>query len=108
MLVFLDETGCDRKNSLRKYGYSLRGKPAVSKKLLVRGERVSAVAFMSVNGILDLKVVSGNVNGDIYTDFVEDVLLPHLMPFDGRNPLSVVILDNCSFHHCEEAVKMIQ
>ena len=79
MLVFLDKTGCDRRNSLRKYGYSLRGKPAVSKKLLVHGERVFAVAFMSVNGILDLKVVSGNVNGDIYTDFVEEVLLPHLM-----------------------------
>ena len=30
------------------------------------------------------------------------------MPFDGRNPHSVVILDNCSFHHCPEAVKMIQ
>jgi len=108
MLVFLDETGCDRRNSLRKYGYSLRGKPAMSKKLLVRGERVSAIAFMSVNGILDLKVVAGNVNGEIYTDFVEKVLLPHLMPFDGRNPHSVVILDNCTFHHCEEAVKMIQ
>ena len=69
---------------------------------------MSAIAFMSVNGMLDLKVVSGNVNGDIYTDFVEEVLLPHLIPFDGRNPHSVVILDNCAFHHCEEAVKMIQ
>ena len=74
----------------------------MSKQLLVR-ERISAVAFMSVNGILDFKIVSGNVNGDIYTDFVEEVLLPRLMPLDGRNPHSVVILDNC-----EEAVKMIQ
>ena len=43
------------------------------------------------------------MDGDIYTDFVEEVLLPHLIPFDGRNPHSVVILDNCCFHHCEEA-----
>ena len=64
MSVFLDKTGCDQRNSLRKCGYSLHGKPAVSKKLIVRGERVPAVAFMSVNGMLDLKVVSGNVNGD--------------------------------------------
>ena len=63
---------------------------------------MSAIAFMSVNGMLDLKVVSGNVNGDIYTDFVEEILLPHLMPFDGRNPHSVVILDNCAFHLCED------
>ena len=27
MLVFIDETGTDRRNGLRKYGYSLRGKP---------------------------------------------------------------------------------
>ena len=34
MLVF---SGCDRRNSLREYRYSLHGKPAMSKKLL--GER---------------------------------------------------------------------
>ena len=28
MLIFLDETGADRRNILRKYGYSMRGKPA--------------------------------------------------------------------------------
>ena len=27
----LDETGCDRRDYLRKYAYSLRGKPAKSK-----------------------------------------------------------------------------
>ena len=37
MLVFVDETGADRRNCLRRFGYSLRGRPAVSKKLLVRG-----------------------------------------------------------------------
>ena len=42
MLVFIDETGADRRNTLRKYSYSLRGKPATQEVLLVRGERVSA------------------------------------------------------------------
>ena len=37
MLEFVDETRADRRNCLRRFGYSLRGKPAVSKKLLVRG-----------------------------------------------------------------------
>ena len=36
----------------------------------------------------------------IFCDFVEKVLFPHLMPFDGVNPHSV-ILDNCSIHHNE-------
>lgn len=34
MLVFVDETGTDRRDCMRRFGYSLRGRPAVSRKLL--------------------------------------------------------------------------
>ena len=37
MFIFLHETGSDRCNALTKYGYSHRGIPAVSHKLLIRG-----------------------------------------------------------------------
>ncbi len=47
MLIFLDETGSDKRDCIRKYGYSLRGKPLVSHRLLIRGQRISAIAFMS-------------------------------------------------------------
>ena len=67
MLIFLDETGSDKRNSLRKYGYSLRGKPAVSQKLLVQGKHVSAIAVMSMCGMLDIKIVEGTVDGDTVT-----------------------------------------
>ena len=36
MMNFLDVTSSDRRNSIRKYGYSIRGRPLVSEKLLVR------------------------------------------------------------------------
>ena len=51
MFIFLDETGSDKRNSVRRYGHSLRGRPVVYEKLLVRGKRVSAIAFLSVHGI---------------------------------------------------------
>ena len=35
MYVFIDETGADQRNTLRKYGYILRGKPATRESLLV-------------------------------------------------------------------------
>lgn len=35
-------------------------------------------------------------------------MLPHLQPFNGINPNSVVVLDNCSIHHVEEAIVLIQ
>ena len=37
MLVFLDETGADCRNIIRKYGYSVRGKRPINSQFLVRG-----------------------------------------------------------------------
>jgi len=108
MFVFIDETGTDRRNRLRKYGYSVRGKAAVSHSLFVRGERISAIACMSVNGILDVKTVRGTSNGDTFYDFVSTHLLPHLMPFNGVNPHSVLVMDNCAIHHIEEVTAMLE
>jgi len=104
----IDETGSDNKNALLKYGYSLRGKTPVNHALLVRGERVSAIACMSLAGLLDVKTINGTSDGDVFYNFVHTHLLPHLMPFNGTNPHSVVILDNCSIHHVPEVAKSIQ
>ena len=70
MLVFLDETGADRRNTVQKYSYSLRGKPAKSHKLLIWRKRVSAIAVMSIQGLLDCKIVHELVDGDVFYDFV--------------------------------------
>ena len=39
-LLFVDETGTDGRDTVRKYGYSFRGKPLKAQKLLVRGELI--------------------------------------------------------------------
>ena len=70
-------------------------------KFLVRGERVSLTAFISMEGVLDCHIIHGTINGDVFYNFVEKYLLPHLMPFNGENPHSVVIFDNCSVHHID-------
>jgi len=62
---------------------------------------------MSVSGFLDCHTVRGTVNADVFQKFVAKTLLPHLMPFDEKNPHSVVIMDNCIIHHGDEVVKMI-
>ena len=35
-------------------------------------------------------------------------ILPGLMPFNGINPLSVVIMDNASIHHVQSNVQLIE
>lgn len=108
MLIFVDETGADRRDTIRKHGYSIRGKPLVSHKLLIRGERVSAIACISLAGVLDVMTVRGTTDGDDFYTFVQYHLIPHLMPFNGRNPHSVVVMDNCAIHHVSDIVSSIQ
>ena len=88
ILNFIDETGSDNRNALCKYGYSLHGKTPVNHVLLVRGERVSAIACMSIAGLLDVRTITGTSDGDAFYEFVHTHLLPHLMPFNGTNPHS--------------------
>ena len=107
MFVFIDETGTDRRDAIRKYGYSLQGKTPKSNRLLCRGERLSALAIMSCSGLMDVHIEHGTINGDKFLVFVERNLLPTLMPYDGVNPNSIVILDNASIHHVDGVVEMI-
>ena len=43
MFVLIDETGCDRCHSTRKYGYSVRGMPICDQRILIRGTRYNAI-----------------------------------------------------------------
>jgi hypothetical protein len=50
------------------------------------------MANISMIGLLDIDAMKGTVNGDRFYDYVQKHLLPHLMPFNGVNPHSVVDL----------------
>ena len=55
-----------------------------------------------------IKTLRGTANGEVFYTFVQTHLLPQLMPYNGTNPHSVVVLDNCSIHHLSEVVSSIQ
>lgn len=108
MLVWIDESGCNSKDCLRTYGHSIRGERAISRVLLVRGQRISVIAAMSCKGILDIELTTGTVNGDTFFDFVRGTLIPQMQPFDGCSPMSVAIMDNCSIHHVSAVTTLFQ
>ena len=64
MLLWVDESGCDRRNTIRKYGYSIRGIPLCNQHLLVRGTRYSAIPVISMAGVHDAYLTEGSVDGD--------------------------------------------
>ena len=108
MLVFVDETGSDKRTTYRRYGYALKGKRAIEERLLVRGKRYSAVGIMCIDGLLDTYITDHTIDGEEFCTFIERCLLPQLLPFNGTNPRSVVIMDNASIHHVEPAVQLIE
>ena len=108
MLVFLDESGTDRRDTLRKYGYSLRGQPARALSMLPRGVHLSAIAAMCSEGVLACKIVEGGVNGQTFDTFLSMDLSSKLNPFDGINARSVVVMDNASIHHVDQVVKFLE
>lgn len=106
MYVWLDETGCDRRNYMRKYGYALKGQVPQCHRLLVRGERISAIAAIATDGLVSLQLTTGTVNSDIFYDFIRGSVIPQMNPFDGCSPKSIVIMDNCTIHHVSEVKAM--
>ena len=74
----------------------------------MRGQRVSAIAAITTEGVLDCYTVTGSVDAGKFVEFVHKALLPYLQPFNGLNARSVVILDNASIHHADGIVDLIE
>ena len=107
MLVFVDESGTDQRNATRHFGYALRGYSPRSFKFFSRGKRLSAIAALTVSKMLCYELHEQNVDGDTFYLFVQRTLLPTLLPFNGYNPNSVVVMDNCSIHLVPEVIELI-
>lgn len=63
---------------------------------------------MSVEGILDVYLAEGTVNGIKFEEFIRSSLLPMLKPFDCNNNHSVIVMDNASIHHVENVYELIE
>ena len=99
MLIWIDETGSDRRKSVRSYGYALRGIPPRHTQLTVGGKRVSAIPVLTTQGIEDVYTTTDSVNGEKFLEFFCQCVLPIIMPFDGQNSNSVVVMDNASIEY---------
>lgn len=107
MFLWIDETGCDLQNALRKYGYGIRGLPPQDYSLNLRRKRYSAIGILSTGGIKDVYIAEGSVNGETFLNFIRRCLIPVLVPFDGVSLNSIVVMDNASIHHVDSVVDTI-
>lgn len=108
LFVWVDETGSDKRKSMRRFGYSLRGLPPVCHRFLVRGNRISAIAAICSEGLLGVELVTGTVNGDKFFDFIRGTLIPNMNAFDGSSSKSIIVMDNCSIHHVPKVIELLE
>ena len=95
MLVFIDESGADHRDCLRKLGYlQLRGKPAQALQFFVNCGMYKE--FLNVQGWKE-------VCGSAFKTFLEEKLSPLLHPFNGTNPPSVITI-----HQADGVVAFLQ
>ena len=106
--VFIDETGSDARNHIRKYGYATRGMTPQCKRMLSRGQRVNAIAGMSTDGVVAVEVTNSTVDAEVFFDFARRSLIPNMLPFNGSNPCSIVIMDNLSVHHTQDIIDLFK
>ena len=106
-LVWVDETGCNAKDHTRKFGYELKGETPVYHRFLVRGKRVSSITAMSVDGIVAYDLTASTVNGEKFLDFLRATLVPEMMPYNGSNPRSILVMDNCTIHHISDVIDFL-
>ena len=89
--VWVDETGSNKKDQVRRCGYVLRGEYPVYHRFLHRGQRISAIAALSADGVIALELTKGTVDGSKFVDFIR----------------SILVLDNCSVHHVQEVSELL-
>ena len=100
-LIFLDESGSNLALT-RLYARSLKGLRADGERPSQRGQNVSIVGAMSLNGMVSSFNVIGAYDGITFEAFV----IRHLVPKPWRG--ACVIMDNGTIHKGEEIQKAIE
>ena len=113
--IFVDETHCNARTGLRRFGWVRRGMgPPVSLETFA-GRQFTLIA--AINGVVGVipdacRVIEhtaqapGTTSRD-FENYVDDNLYFVLGNYERREPNSVLILDNCSIHDCRSHLENV-
>ena len=90
-LVFIDETWA-KTNMIRTHGWCVRGKPLTAKAPYGHWRTMTFIAALRHDRIDAPFVLDGPVNGEWFTAYVRELLVPTLKPGD------IVVMDNLGSH----------
>jgi transposase len=102
-LVFVDETGCDKRVGNRQSGWSPLGVAPVRVSKFHRGQRYHILPAYAQDGIIASDIFQGSTDAVIFENFIER-LLQHCGRYPA--PKSVLIMDNASFHRSDRVKQL--
>ena len=44
----------------------------------------------------------------MFLEFIQGKLVPEMLPYDGENPQSILVMDNCSIHHVQPVLETLR
>jgi transposase len=102
-LVFVDESGCDKRVGYRRTGWSPLGVTPVQVSKFHRGQRYQILPAYTQNGIILSRIFKGSTDAAFFESFIEQ-LLQHCGKWP--EPKSVLVMDNASFHHSDRVKQL--
>jgi transposase len=99
-MVFIDETWA-KTNMTRTHGWGDRGKPLVDKVPYGHWKTLTFIAGLRHDGIVAPCVIDGPINGESFTAWVEQFLIPELAP-------GSIVVDNLGSHKGARVRQMLR
>jgi len=100
-MVFIDETWA-KTNMTRTHGWATRGEALIDKVPHGHWKTLTFIAGLRHDGIVAPCVLDGPINGETFTAWVEQFLIPAL------EPGSIVVLDNLGSHKGSRVRKLLR
>ncbi|KAJ3456616.1 hypothetical protein MRS44_016639 [Fusarium solani] len=104
-LVYIDESGCDRRVGRRRCGWAPKGVTPVQMDRFHRDQRYQILPAYTQKGILHYQIFPGSTDSVVFEEFIEQ-LLYHCGKWPEPN--SVLVMDNASFHRSTVIEKMCE
>jgi len=95
IFIWVDETGLDKRDQIRKFGCALKGQTASSLLLLFRDQRINVIAT---------EMTKSTVDGSTFFEFLQGTFIPNR----SLSQLKIcAYLDNYCIHHIAEVKDLL-
>jgi transposase len=101
--VFVDESGCDKRDGYRRTGWSPLRVTPVQVTRFAREKRYKILLAYTQDGIILVRVYRGSTDSAIFEEFIAELLLL-CNPWPQRR--SVLVMDNAPIHHTARIKQM--